>query len=109
MLFHYNLTLNGSPQQLSSVLAAETGASAANLGCRAVQLQPQGDNANPVYVGARSDVSATDYGFRLEAGTAGVPPAPWLLGEHDSGPLKLSDFWVIGTDAEVLHILIEPF
>ena len=104
MLRDYTLTLSGSAQRLSAVLPNLEDVNDKFL--QTLSLQPAGANANPVYVGA-SAVSATEYGVRLEAGTAGVPPAPWLASDaFKATGLKLSDVYVIGTNTQVLHILI---
>lgn len=103
---HFVLTLDGAAQRLSEVLTDPTRSGRFDIPLRTVSLQPAGGNANPIFVGAAVDVSTTDFGIRLEPGATGVPPAPFILGEHESGPLRLSDFYVIGTAAQALHILI---
>lgn len=109
-LEHHVLTLDGTVQRLSSVLADQSLGGADDIPLRTISLQPRGTNDNPVYVGATSSTSATDYGVRLEPGATGVPPAPFILGEHDvGGPLRLSNFYVIGTNAQHLHIMTVPF
>lgn len=113
MIRHYNLTLSGLAQNL---LAAATAASetsqegaTANLPMRAIWLQPHGDNAGPIFLGATSGVTSANYGVRLDVGNTGTPPAPFNPGEFSSGPMKLSDFWVLGNLGESLHILAVPF
>jgi hypothetical protein len=100
MIRHHVLTLTGSAQRLSTVTGAELPK------IRTVSIQPAGANANPSYIGA-SGVSSTDYGVRMEAGAAGVPPAPFVLGEFANGWASLDDFYVIGTNTEKLHILVD--
>lgn len=100
MIRHHVLTMTGSAQQLSSVTGA------LNLGIRTISLQPAGANAAACYVGA-AGVSNTDYGVRLEAGAAGVPPAPFVLGEFPTGWLKMEDLYVNGANTEKLHILVD--
>ncbi len=100
MIAHHVLTLDGNAQALSTV----TGALPA--GVRTVSLQPNGGNGNPVYVGG-AGVSSTVYGVRLEAGATGVPPAPFVLGEFQTGWVKLDELYVIGTTTEKLHILVD--
>jgi hypothetical protein len=73
-----------------------------------VSLQPGAANAAPVYLGD-ADVSATAYAVRLAAAVAGIPPAPYIVEGYDTGPFRLSDFWVRGADTETLHIGIVPF
>lgn len=112
---HYNLTLDGNIQRLSSVLANSAVGGADDESLRVITLQMQGDSGNPLFVGGAPKVgtipddvtlTSTDHGVRLEGGTGGVPTAPFLLGEFESGPLRLSDFFVLGTNAEVLHISV---
>lgn len=101
MTGHFVLTLSGAVQRLSSLLAGAE--------CRAMRvlsLQPNSGNGNPVYVGASSSLSDSNYGFRLEAADTGVPPAPYILGEFDDGALYLHDFYVLGTNGEKLHIFV---
>jgi hypothetical protein len=106
---HHVLTLSGAAERLSDLLADPAVGGRDDVPLRTISLQPRGANANPIYVGATSVVSATDYGVRLEPGATGVPPAPWILGEHEVGPLRLSNFYVIGTAAQHLHILTVPY
>lgn len=107
MIRHYVLTLDGTAQRLSSVLAGGAGA-ANDLPIRAITLQPLGTNANPIYCGGHESgaVTSSSYGWRLEAAAAGVPPAPFILGEFSNAPMKLSDLQVIGTNTEKLTIAI---
>ena len=106
---HHVLTLSGVAERLSDLLADPAVGGRDDLPLRTISLQPRGANANPIYVGATNVVSATDYGVRLEPGATGVPPAPFILGEHEAGPLRLSNFYVIGTATQHLHILTVPF
>ncbi len=107
---HYNLTLDGTIQQLSDALANRSRAGPDDVTLRVVTLQMQGNSADPLFVGGPPrgggavTVTSTNHAFRLEPGAAGVPAAPFLLGEFESGPIRLSDFHVLGTDTEVLHI-----
>ena len=105
---HYVLTLTGAVQQLSSVLPALTGglkAGAYDYPCTFLTLQPGGGNANPIYVGDDNAITSTDYGFRLEAATAGVPPAPFVF-DPGVGNVKVGDLFVLGTNGEKLHLLL---
>ena len=112
---HYNLTLDGTIQRLSSVLANTEVGGPDDEALRVFMLQMQGDSANPLFVGGAPKVgtvitlTSTDHGFRLESGNAGVPSAPFLLGEFEAGTIRLSDFYVLGTDTEVLHITVLGF
>lgn len=98
---HHVLTLNGSAQALATITGSTTKA------IRTVTLQPGTANSEAVYVGA-SGVTTSDYGVRIPASVAGVPPPPLMLGETQSqyGHFKLSDVYVIGTSDETLHLLV---
>lgn len=108
MLKGYVLTLSGASQALIAVFS---NVNQEDVPCRTILLQPRGTNGSPIYIGAANQVpiSATSHIFRLEPGTAGVPQPPFLLGEHERGPLRLSDFFVFGAAGEFLHIGLEPF
>lgn len=110
-LRHYNLTLTGVAQRLSDVLTpvvAQAGEQA-DVALRVITLQMDDGSTNPLFVASDNGVSATDYAFRLEGGAGGVPPAPFILGEFEQGPIRLSDFYVVGTATEVLHIGTVPY
>lgn len=110
MVKQYVVTLTtATPVQLSSVL----GVGEPDHQNAAVWMQPRGTNSNPVYLGSTNTLSSTAYGVRLEAGDTGIPPAPFNPGEFAlSGsygarsPNKLSDFWVLGTTGDFLHLLV---
>jgi hypothetical protein len=108
MVKHYVLTLDGNAQRLSSLIADQQPHGAHDTPLRAISLQPGPANANAVFLGGAA-VSATDFGVRLEASAAGVPPAPFILGEFDEGGMRLSDFYVIGTATEKLHVLVVTY
>lgn len=105
---HYVITLeNGVPKQLSAaVLGAEDKKRAT------IWMQPRAANAAPVYLGTNDDLSSTDYGVRLEAPVDSVPPPPFNPGEFAGSPeafrspLKMSDFWVLGSTGDYLHLLV---
>lgn len=102
----YTLTLTGVAQQLSSVLADTQRGGTRDEAFRFLTLQPDKANTNDVYVGGTSAVSSTLYGVRLDPTDTQVPTE---FGHYDSGPIKLSDFWVLGTNGEKLHIFAIPF
>lgn len=99
------LLLTGVAQQLSTALSAN-GLAIGDVPIRELLIQLRSTNANPVYVGTGSGVSATAYGVRLPAPVAGLPSGPFLIGEFNDGTVQLGDFWVIGTDTENLHLLV---
>ena len=98
----FTLTLNGSAQALSSVLP---NAARDDIPFQSLHLQPDGANANPVYLGTSSSVSSSSHGVRLPAAATGVPPAPYIFEAVGQGQLRLSALYVLGTNAEKLHIL----
>lgn len=122
----YTLTLNGAAQQLITAVPAATGGHGVPLAVdgpvvggaydvpfRTLSLQPDAANAGVIYVagagsgmnaGSGSGVSSSKYGFRLEVPVSSIPAPPYILGEYPSGPIKLSDIWVIGTNGDKLHI-----
>jgi hypothetical protein len=110
MVKHYVVTLtNATPIQLSSVLSVGEN-DHANA---AVWMQPRGTNASPVYIGGSATLSSTNYGVRLEASSGGVPSAPFNPGEFsysgspgNRAPTKLSEFWVLGSTGDYLHLLV---
>lgn len=108
----YSLTLNGSAQRLSQVLASGAGnaqpASSEDLPFRQLIFAADAANAAVLYVGSSSLVSSTVHGFSLDP-TQATAVDKVSLGPYEAGPLKLSDFWVLGTNAERLHVLGVPF
>jgi hypothetical protein len=98
---HYTLTLNASAQALSTV----SGATEASV--RTVSLQPGAANTGVLYIGG-AGVSAANYGIRVPAPVSSEPPAPVILGDTQSpyGHFKLSDVYVLGTNAEKVHLLV---
>lgn len=111
-LVHYTLLLNGSPQRLSSVFTSGAGnaqpSDAENIPFRQLHIQQVPANANVIYVGASSAVSATNHGVSLDPTQASAGDR-LDLGPYDSGPLKLSDIWVLGTNNERVAVLGVPF
>ena len=103
--FHMTVTLTGAAQRLSDSLSPVSGGvgqGSYDFAFQDLEFQPDGANGNPIYFGATNGVTSTDYGFRLEKATTGVPPAPFPLTLR--GSAKLSDMWVVGTAGEKLHI-----
>lgn len=101
----YTLTLNGAAQRLSDVYASAAAGSVtamADIPYRLVTLQGLLANTGNIFVGMDNTVSSTNHAFRINAVDGDqpiilAPPSP-------GGPTKLSDFWVIGTNAEVLCV-----
>lgn len=110
MIRHFVLTLNGAAQRLSTVLPDTTVNGPHDMPARSVTAQADGANAAPIYVGGENlTVSSSSWGQRIEAATATVPPAPSLIfGEGASkGLTRLSDWYVLGTNNEKLHLTVD--
>lgn len=101
MIRHHTLTMTGSAQQLSAAIA-----DALPLPIRTISLQPYAANAAVAYVGGPG-VSSTSYGVRLEIPVTSIPPAPFVLGEFQTGWVKLEDLYVNGANGEKLSILVD--
>lgn len=104
----YVLTLDGTSQRLLEPLTDPTVISDENVALRVISLQAGPSNANPVFIGD-VNVTAALWAWRLPAASGGDSPAPLILGEFESGPIKLSNFYARGTNGETLHIGIIPF
>lgn len=110
--FQRTLTLNGTAQRLSQVYAsgaanAEPSADQ-NIPFRQLWLQADPANANVVYLGADALVTSINHGVSLDP-TQATAQDRVSMGPFSSGPVKLSDFWAIGTNAQRLMILGIPF
>jgi len=81
----------GSPDQIS------------NIPYRQILLSAESAVA---FVGAASDVTATNYGVRVEVGAAGSEAVS--IGPFETGPVKLSDLWAAGAGS-TLHMLAIPY
>lgn len=104
---HATLTLTGAAQRLISAFPDVTPGGADDLSAIVLVLQPDGANAAAVFIGGEG-VTTTDYGFRLAAAAAGVPPAPFV-GEFAGARTKLSRWYAIGANGEKLHIMLVAF
>jgi hypothetical protein len=109
MIRHYVITFDTTKQRLSSVLPGTDGGPN-DLAIKAITVQPFGANAAACYIGGWEQqatfASATSFGVRLEAGAAGVPPAPFVFGEFSNSPMKLSDFVMVGANTEKAAIMV---
>lgn len=106
---HFALTLNGGVQRLSDVYGkgANVVDQADNVPYRQLTFQSDPANAAAVFVGSTNAVSSANHGFSVDPTQASQLPI--VLGPFDTGPLKLSDFFVIGTNNERLMIGGVPF
>jgi hypothetical protein len=107
----YQLTLTGVAQRLSNAYAvpgSDTSVAfvTADIPLRQVFLQALTAVAAIIYVGDSALVSATVHGFRIDPTDT---QQPIVLGPFDCGPIKLSDFYVLGTANDVLVIGAIPY
>jgi len=104
----YQLTLNGNAQRLSDIFGDGVGVvNAANdIPFRTVTFQGLKANTNDIFVSDANTISSTIHGFRVDSTDSALPI---ILGGYDSGGIKLSNFWVLGINAEVLLISGIPY
>ncbi len=100
----YVLTLNGSAQQLSSVLAADIVEGAIGM----LILQADSGNGAAIGVGFSNAVSTSVCALTIPAASGSVPAAPILLGPFHAAQLFLSQVWVNGTNGQKLRIGVIP-
>lgn len=103
---HFALTLTGAAQRLSSVLTPTTPGGEADAGCRQILLAADPTNTAVVYIGSAT-LSATSHGFSLDPTQASQGPVS--IGPFDSGPVRLSELYALGTNNERLMIAIVEF
>ncbi len=103
MIDHYSLTLDGTAQQVSDVIPAAD-REQLDVPALSVQFEIQDDDTNPAYIGGDDSVSATDYGVRLAPIRAAEPLTEPRV--FRGVKLRLREFWIIGTAADVVHITV---
>lgn len=107
----YSLTLSGGIQRLSDAFGTQPPGvidPALDIPYRTIVLQGPKAGAD-VFVGGMNQaltLSSSKFGVRLDP-TASVPPV--VIGGYDTGPIKLSDFYVLGTSTQVVTVLGIPF
>jgi hypothetical protein len=102
----YQLVLAATAKRLSDVYGGTPSVpdEAKNIPYRQLILQVEGADC---YIGTDNTVSTTNYG--VKANVAGVSnPVSGSLGPFTTGPVKLSDFWVVGAGATI-HVLGIPY
>lgn len=106
---HFVLTLTGVAQRLSDVYGDGVGVvlAGSNIPYRQVIFSADPANGSAIYVGADNTVSSTDHAFSLDPTQASQKP--FSLGPFDTGPVKLSDLWVVGANNERLMLGGVPF
>ena len=100
---HYTLTLNGAAQRLSTVLTNTQVGGEEDVACAQIILSADPANTAVVYVGSASGVSATSHAFSLDP-TQATAADKVSIGPFSVGPVKLSEFWALGTNNERLMI-----
>jgi hypothetical protein len=103
----YSLTLSGAAQRLSAALADPTPGGPDDAAFRQLIFSAAPGNSAVVYVGATALISSTVHGFSLDPTQASQQPVS--VGPFETGPMKLSEFYVLGTSNDVLHVLGIPF
>ena len=104
----FTLTLNGSAQRLSTVLADTQPGGTRDEAYRQIVLAADPANTAAVFVGASSSVTSSNFGFSLDP-TQATAKDRESIGPFNDGPIKLSEIWVIGTNNEKLHIFGVPY
>jgi hypothetical protein len=101
--FDFTVTMTGSAQNLATLCLGNV---VNDRPVALLELQPAGANNNPCYIGSSSALTSSLYGVRLEAGdTNDVPPAPYrATNDWSNQALGLGNYWILGTNNEVLHI-----
>jgi len=100
MVKDFTLTITAAAQRLSSVLATPAVGGADDIPYRQLLLTTETD----CFLGGSSALTTSNYGVKL----ASAQTLPVVIGPFETGPVKLSDLWVIGTSGK-LHILGVPF
>lgn len=100
----YVLVLNGAAQRLSDVYGGSAGVTdpRTDIPYRSVYLQGLLANSGAVFVGMDATVTSGNHGLRVGAADTDAPLA--LEPASPGSPIKLSDFWVIGSNAESLCV-----
>lgn len=107
----YTLTFSGVAQRLSDVYPGATPGvknDVTDIPYRQILLQADPANAAVVYIGDDNTVSATDHAIALDP-TQATAQDRVSIGPFETGPIKLSDFWVLGTNAQRLMVGAVPF
>lgn len=108
MTFSYTLTLTGSSADHASVVRS---AGDAPQNFRTIMFQADTANTHDVFIGGNNQgagVSSTAYGFLLPKPVTSEPAAPVILSTPSGQSLDLTQFWLIGTASEKVHIFCIP-
>lgn len=96
----FSLTITAAAQPLSAALSDTQRGGKVDESYRQIQLSCETD----CYIGGSSSLTTSAYGYKLLAAAT----QPLTIGPFESGPVKLSDLYVIGTSGK-LHIFGIPF
>lgn len=107
----YTVTFSGGVQNL--LLACGLSKPNDDVGVRQVLFQADGGNGAACYIGGENQgttLSSSLYGWYLDKGTGGVPPVGVTVGPFaGEGPAKLSGFYILGTAAQKLHVIVMEY
>ena len=106
---HFALTLTGVPQRLSDVYGDGAGVinPVNNIPCRQIILAADPASANPVYVGVDNQaVTSTAHAFSVSpvVGATLGSVQSMTIGPFDENSVKLSNFFVLGTNGQRLMV-----
>lgn len=101
---HKTVTLSGTVQNLHTAVGRQ------DEFIRQIGFQHDPANNNSVYVGGDDSLSASNFGFVLQ----NDPPGPDMgivgkIGPFESSCCKLSDFYILGTAAQKVHVSWVPY
>lgn len=103
-LAHFVATVTAAAAPLSSLISGFVLATD-DVGCRQISLfVPASGNSGTVYVGGSNGLTTASYGFAMVATGALIS-----YGWYETGPVKLSDIYVVGTAGDKVYITITPF
>lgn len=101
------VTLTGSAQRVSDSLTPPGVSTSVDVPCREIIFSADPANANVVYVGD-ANVASGAHAFALDP-TQATAQDKVKFGPYDAGPLRLSDFYVLGTASQKVMIGYVPF
>lgn len=104
---HYTVTLTATATPLLTLISASFAVGGPrDEAFRFLSVQAGKANTNDAFLGG-STLTTSDYGVRVDAGDT-APPID-IIGHYDSGPVKLSEIYAVGTAGEKLHVFGIPF
>lgn len=100
MVKDYQLTITAAAQRLSGALTDQSIGGKEDVPFRQLLITTETD----CFLGGSSALTTSNYGIKVLA----AQTLPVVIGPFSTGPVKLSDLWVIGTSGKI-HILGIPF